>query len=270
MKTRPRNSIEILSIGNELLIGHTLDTNSNWIASQAIQQGWNLQRVTQLRDSVQEIRQGIREALKRSPKLLITVGGLGPTHDDMTLRGVSQALGKPLALNKEALGMVRSHYNRLEETTSLTKPRRKMAILPNGAKPLPNPSGTAPGVIMQSGTTKIVCLPGVPREMKAIFRTSIIPVLRKTKAAPSKQAYLSLVGIIESALAPVLETAQAKYPGLYFKSHPKGEETGARSKIQLHIYSTDPNSGAKIGDAVKHVLDSLSSLKSGRSSSYRS
>jgi len=253
---------EVVSIGNELLIGQTLDTNSNWVAKQLNKNGWTLQRVTLLRDSLTAISQGVKEAIKRKPALLITIGGLGPTYDDMTLRGLSKAVRKPLVVNSQALAMIQARYRRIAVPARLTSYRKKMAMLPKGGSPLPNPVGTAPGVLVRTGHTMIVSLPGVPEEMKAIFKTSILPILRKSSKPTPTEAYVKLVGIIESALAPVLKDAQRKFPGLYFKSHPKGRETGVRSLIQLHIYTVGENDRTRISQAVAYVLDRLAGSQS--------
>lgn len=257
-----RSTGEVVSIGNELLIGQTLDTNSNWIAKQLNKNGWTLQRVTLLRDSLTAISQGVKEVIKRQPALLITIGGLGPTHDDMTLKGVANALHKPLVVNSQALTMIEARYERMAVPVHLTRYRKKMAMLPKGGNPLPNPVGTAPGVLVRTGHTMIVSLPGVPEEMKAIFKTSILPILRKSSKPTPTEAYVRLVGIIESALAPVLKDAQQKFPGLYFKSHPKGRETGVRSLIQLHIYTVGEKDKTRISQAVAYVLDRLSGSQS--------
>src|SRR5437660_8995890 len=256
MKKSP--TAEIISVGNELLIGHTLDTNSFWIAKQFTRFGWTLQRITVLRDSLPAIKDGITGALRRRPDLLITLGGLGPTHDDMTLHGVSLALHKRLTLNSEALDMVKARYNALEASTGLTRFRRKMAILPEGADPLPNPVGTAPGVTIKAGATRLVSLPGVPSEMKAIFTGSVIPMLRASKGQAPEEVSIGLVGIIESALAPALDRTRKAFPGLYFKSHPRGSEGGIRSLIQLHVYSVDPDSRANLDNAIAYLLRELS------------
>jgi len=248
---------EIISVGNELLIGHTLDTNSHWIAKRLTRFGWTLQRITVLRDSLEAIMDGVSGALRRKPDLLITLGGLGPTHDDMTLRGVALALNKRLVLNPEAFAMVKSRYSTLEVSTGLTRFRRKMATLPEGARPLPNLVGTAPGVVIKAGTTRLVSLPGVPTEMKAIFKGSVTPVLRSSKTEAFKEASFGLVGIIESALAPALDHTRKAFPGLYFKSHPRGREGGIRSLIQLHVYSVDPDSRAKLDNAIAYLLREL-------------
>src|SRR5207245_1442396 len=218
------------------LTRHPLYTNPHWIAKHLTRLGWTLERVTQLRDSLDSIRSGVKGSLKRNPSILITIGGLGPTHDDMTLAGIARAINKPLRLNKEALELVRDHYRRLESKPKLTKYRTKMATLPQGSVPLPNPVGTAPGVKMQQSSTTLFSLPGVPSEMKAIFRASIIPYLESLHAKRPKEVEIKITGIIESSLAPILDKARKIYPRLYFKSHPTGRTTAIRHLIQLHMY----------------------------------
>jgi nicotinamide-nucleotide amidase len=249
---------EIISVGNELLIGHTLDTNSHWIAKRFTRFGWTLEGITVLRDSLAAIKDGVTGALRRKPDLLITIGGLGPTHDDMTLKGIALAIHKRLALNPDALAMVKARYTALEASTGLTRFRRKMATLPEGAEPLPNPIGTAPGVTIRVGTTRLVSLPGVPSEMKAIFTGSVVPMLKDSNGEAPKEVSIGLVGIIESALAPALDRARKEFPGLYFKSHPRGREGGIRSLIELHVYSVNPESRPKLDKAIAYLLRELS------------
>ena len=252
---------EIISIGNELLIGHTFDTNSHWIAKHLTRLGWTLERVTQLRDSLDSIKSGVRGSLKRNPSVLITIGGLGPTHDDMTLAGIARAIDKPMRLNKQALELVRDHYRRLESKPRLTKYRTKMATLPQGSVPLPNPVGTAPGVKMQQSGTTLFSLPGVPSEMKAIFRASMIPYLESFHTTRPKEVEIRITGIIESALAPVLDQARKIYPRLYFKSHPRGRETGIRPLILLHIYNVEPGAEREIPEASAQIMLQLAGIR---------
>src|SRR2546428_957076 len=259
-KLSRKPTAEIISFGNELLIGHTLDTNSHWIAKYLTRLGWTLERVTQLRDSLDSIRSGVKGSLKRNPGVLITIGGLGPTHDDMTLAGIARAINKPLRLDKEALELVRDHYRRLESKPKLTKYRTKMATLPQGSVPLPNPVGTAPGVKMQQSSTTLFSLPGVPSEMRAIFRASIIPYLELFHTTRPKEVKIKITGIIESALAPVLDQARKIYPKLYFKSHPRGRETGIRPLILLHIYNIWPGAEEGISEAAAYVMMQLARI----------
>ena len=255
-----RARAEIISIGNELLIGHTLDTNSHWLAKRLNSSGWTLQRVTQLRDSLDAISSGVRESLKRKPKIVITLGGLGPTHDDMTMAGIARALNRPLKPNKEALRLVKEHYLRLDARPTLTKYRTKMATLPEGAVAVMNSVGTAPGVKIEVSDTTIFSLPGVPSEMKKIFSESIIPYLRTFQTSRPTEVQIQITGVIESALAPVLDRVRRDYPGLYFKSHPRGRETGVRPLILLQIYNTRPESSGEVSLAVEEVVRQLSSL----------
>lgn len=257
MKTKPPTA-EILSIGNELLIGHTLDTNSHWIAKRLNKLGWVLQRVTQIRDSQESIVDGLYGSISRKPIVVITLGGLGPTHDDMTLAGVSKALRVPLRINQDALRFVEDHYRRLEAHPKLTMYRTKMATLPRNATPLKNPVGTAPGVRLEKSGTTIFCLPGVPAEMKAIFQSSITPFLTSFAASSPVELQFKIAGIIESALAPILDKARKAYPGLYFKSHPRGRESGVRPLILLHIYNTDPKFASRVSEAADYIIERVS------------
>ena len=182
---------------------------------------------------------------------------MGPTHDDMTLAGISRALDKPLRLDEEALQLVKDHYRRLEIKPKLTKYRTKMATLPKGSVPLPNPVGTAPGVKTRRSGTTIFSLPGVPSEMKAIFRSSLIPYMESFHATRPREMEVRVTGIIESALAPILDQARKIYPKLYFKSHPRGRETGIRPLILLHIYNIEPGAEEGIVEAAAYVMQQL-------------
>src|SRR5207245_2562948 len=194
------------------------------------------------------------------PRVLHTMGGLRRSHDDITLAGIARAVNKPLRLNEEALELVRDHYRRLESNPKLTKYRTKMATLPQGSVPLPNPVGTAPGVRMQQSSTTLFSLPGVPSEMRAIFRYSIIPYLESFNTTRPKEVEVKITGIIESALAPILDHARKIYPKLYFKSHPKGRETGIRPLILLHIYNIEPGAEEGISEAAAYVMVHLEGI----------
>src|SRR2546428_6408670 len=113
--------------------------------------GGTFQRIAFLKTSLPAIKDGVTSALRRKPNLLITIGGLGPTHDDMTLKGVALAFNKRLVLNAKALAMVNVRYSALESSTGLTRFRKKMATLPECAEPLHNTVRTAPGVTIKVG-----------------------------------------------------------------------------------------------------------------------
>jgi molybdopterin-biosynthesis enzyme MoeA-like protein len=113
---------------------------------------------------------------------------------------------------------------------------------------------------MQQSSTTLFSLPGVPSEMKAIFRASIIPYLESYHTTRPKEVEIKITGIIESALAPVLDQARKIYPKLYFKSHPRGRETGIRPLILLHIYNTEPGAEEGISEAAACVMLHLAGI----------
>ena len=102
--------------------------------------------------------------------------------------------------------------------------------------------------------------PGVPTELKAIFKASVIPILRRSGAPTPSELYVMMAGIVESALAPILESVRGEYSTLYWKSHPMGSETGVRSLIKLHIYTVGKGDETTVRDAVVFLLEQLSKL----------
>jgi molybdenum cofactor synthesis domain-containing protein len=144
-------SVEIICVGNELLIGKTLNTNSQWLSRRVTNLGLTTRRVTVVGDDIQEISSAIEEAIQRSSSFILTTGGLGPTFDDKTLEGLAEALELKMKINQKALKMVKEKYlSYVQEgrmkALELTSHRVKMAKLPEGAIPLRNPVGTAPAV----------------------------------------------------------------------------------------------------------------------------
>ncbi len=228
--------VEMLTVGKELLIGRTVNTNANWVGGRLAKDGTMLRRVTTVDDDLEEISSSLREALKRGPDFLVVVGGLGPTPDDMTLKGIARGLGVRLRLDPNALELVKAHYKKRNfENIELTAARKKMAVLPVGSKPVKNAVGTAPGVRMSSGRTTIYSLPGVPSEMRSIFRLSVEPeILKRLGRLHRKYIRLRLEGVLESALAPVIAEELRKHPAAYIKSHPRGIREGV-SRVELDI-----------------------------------
>ena len=161
---------------------------------------------------------------------MITTGGLGPTFDDKTLQGIARALHRKLAVNEEALSMVKEKYAEYAKTRNIggaemTAPRVKMATIPEGTAPILNPVGTAPGVRADVDETVLVALPGVPSEMEAIFEASVAPLLRKASGDVGffeKSVYAD--SIMESVLAPLIDTVMRDSPLVYIKSHPRRQE----------------------------------------------
>jgi nicotinamide-nucleotide amidase len=238
--------MEIICVGNELLIGKTVNTNAHWLAKRTTSFGITVKRITVAADDVNEIAKVIREALKRKPLFIITTGGLGPTFDDKTLEGISKALNLKWEVNEEALQMVREKYEayvkagRIEKV-ELTPSRVKMAKLPKSAEPLPNPVGTAPGVMVKVDGTFLIALPGVPLEMEAIFDESVAPLLKKEAGEVAFfETSIYADGMMESTLAPLIDQTMHDNPYVYIKSHPKGEEK--KPHLEIHFSTTAKDS----------------------------
>jgi len=238
--------IEIICVGNELLIGKTLNTNAQWLAKRATTLGLSVRRITIVGDDIDEISSAVQEAIQRNPRFLITTGGLGPTFDDKTLEGLAKALKCKLEINDEALTMIKEKYHKYVEEgkmkkVELTPPRVKMAKLPEGVKPLFNPVGTAPGVVMEHESITVVALPGVPSEMKAIFDGSIASLLRKVAGDVTFfETSIEAREVMESEMAPLIERVMHDNPYVYIKSHPKMGEKVPR--IEFHFSTTAKNS----------------------------
>lgn len=226
----------MLTVGKELLIGRTMNTNAHWAGKRLARMGSMLKEVTTVDDDLSEIASAFKAILRRSPDMVVVVGGLGPTHDDMTLAGVAKGLGVGVKQNSKALDLIKQHYKRRGlEDFELTPARLKMARIPVGGEPVVNDFGTAPGVRLPVGNTVVYCLPGVPAEMRGIFRRSVEPEVRR-KLGRLHRAYIRLriEGIYESALAPLISRELRRHPGAYIKSHPRGTKEGV-SRIELDI-----------------------------------
>jgi nicotinamide-nucleotide amidase len=238
-------NIEIICIGNELLIGKVKDTNAHYLAKQTTQLGANVKRVTVIQDIIEEIAKSINEAIARKPRFIITTGGLGPTFDDKTLQGIAKALNCKLEVNSKALAMVKKksiEYAKklgLSTEIEMTPPRVKMATLPEKTEVINNPIGTAPGVRVDVQSTILFALPGVPVEMEAIFEETMAPLI---KQAVGNDVFcersIFADNIIESRLAPLIDKVMSDNIGVYIKSYPMRIENKPHVELHLTIVSS--------------------------------
>lgn len=254
------NTVEVLSIGDELLRGVVADTNSGWIASRVAARGAALQRVTTLPDTPEVVATVIREALGRGTDLILTHGGLGPTDDDRTRDAVALALDAPCETNGGALDIVRRRYGELAaagrvQTAALNAARLKMTRLPRGAVALDNHIGAAPGVLMRRGTQSIACLPGVPPELHWIWEHTLAPHLDEILGPGGwAETHLMLDETDESRIADLLIDLAARHPDVYVKSRAKGFEEQDRIRITLTAAGGDD---AQAGTRVEAALAEL-------------
>lgn len=235
-------NVEIVSVGNELLIGKTVNTNAQWLAKRINSLGLTVTRITVVRDVVKEIAGTLQEAVRRNPQFILSTGGLGPTFDDKTLEGFANAFNLQLKVDEEAYKMIQEKYVAYARKTGvekyeLTPARIKMAKIPKGARALPNPVGTAPAITFRNNNVTLFALPGVPSEMKAIFEDSLLPMLKASAGNLTFfEASLTVFGIMESEMAPFIDVAMHDNPKIYIKSHPMGTEK--KPKVELHLSTT--------------------------------
>jgi len=260
-------NVEIVCIGKELLIGKTLNTNAQWLAKRVTTLGLTIRRIEVVSDNIDEISFAIQEVIKRNPRFILTTGGLGPTFDDKTLEGLAKALSLKTDVNKTALKMVKEKYlmyaleSRME-AAELTPYRIKMAKLPEGAIPLRNPVGTAPGVKVEHQNITIFALPGVPREMKSIFEDSVVPLLRQFSLDVTFfEASIISTGVMESEMAPLIDDVMKNNPNVYIKSHPQGTELVPIIEFHLSTTAKDQTSAR---NRVSNALVQLSELIHGK------
>lgn len=214
----------LLAIGNELLNGVVRDTNLFTLSQRLTQMGFSVEYAAMTRDLPDKIEALLLFILAHKPDVVLCSGGLGPTEDDLTLAALAQALHLPLTLNEAAVELVEAHYDHLLEQKYLTHrgpefARRKMATLPEGASPLPNPVGTAPGVKLDYQGTLIYVLPGVPAELEAIFTATIAPeLLRLFQPATWVERALLVHCDDEAEVATPLREVAHRHPHVYLKS----------------------------------------------------
>ncbi|MBN1254633.1 MAG: competence/damage-inducible protein A [Deltaproteobacteria bacterium] len=239
--------VEIIAIGREILNGQTLDTNSNWLAKRITALGGIVGRICIPDDDVKAIVQEIKTSFGNGTEVIITTGGLGPTFDDKTLAGIAEATERPLTLDPDALAFVTKRYQEFYEQEfvedpAITPPREKMAHVPEGSELLDNSVGTAPAVFLKAPQGVIFALPGVPKEMHAIFEQSVLPRLTEILGPQAYQEEVVNTGLgDESVIAGIVDQVMKQVPGTYLKS--KATQFGAGMELEVIITAASPEEG---------------------------
>jgi nicotinamide-nucleotide amidase len=235
-------TVDILTIGNEILLGLVLDTNSNYLCRVVRGMGGRVRRIAVVPDEIDEIVLALRASLDRGTGVVFTAGGLGPTGDDLTLAAVAKAIGKPLVLNSAAAGFVENKYRELAaqnhvRSADMTDSRLKMARMPEGSRPVQNPVGAAPACIVESQNSRIVSLPGVPAELKAIVEGPLQSFLSEVFGQGSyREREILLDRGDESEIAPALRQVVAEHPDVYVKS--RASHFGPDVKFRVLLAAT--------------------------------
>ena len=218
---------DIITIGDELLIGQVINTNQVYIAEKLNEIGVTVERMTTIGDEMQPILDAFDQAWKRSDLVIVT-GGLGPTHDDITKAAVCRFFDTDLASNED----VRRHIEELLKKRNIgwNAATEQQTMLPRKARVIPNPVGTAAGMLFEDGGKSFIVLPGVPYEMKEMMDRSVVPLLSaRVKNSVIRHLTLRTTGISESLLAQHLGNIEELLQGAKLAFLPSA--TGVRLRI---------------------------------------
>jgi len=227
---------EILCVGTELLLGDILNSNARFLAQQLASLAIPHYYQTVVGDNSARIKRAIAVAIDREAKILIFTGGLGPTPDDLTCETIADFFGVPLVEDGEVLADITQKY--ASRGRKMNPSNRKQALIPQGASVLPNPTGTAPGIIWQPrADLTILTFPGVPSEMHRMWRETAVPYL-KSQGWGKESIYsrtLKFWGIGESALVEKIP------PNILDMSNPTVAPYAGKGEVKLRISAKAPS-----------------------------
>jgi nicotinamide-nucleotide amidase len=257
MKHRRLLSAEIMAVGTEILLGSLVDTNTAWLSQRLAASGVAVYRHTTVGDDKGCLVAALSEAAARAD-LVVSTGGLGPTSDDLTNEALGQAMGREMVEYPKA----RRHIDEIFEHFTGRRPPAsayKQALFPEGSKLIPNPLGTAMGVLLELDGVLFATLPGVPAEMKRMFEETLEPLVRKRSDGVIVSLMLKFAGISEEELGE-------KVQDLLDSSDPTvaplvGPGEVGRGEVQLRVTtraSTREEAEDKIVPVAEEILSRLS------------
>lgn len=199
--------VEVITVGDELLLGFTVDTNGAFLAQRLAERGIAIARRTAVGDTIDDIVRAVEEALDRTGAV-ITTGGLGPTSDDVTRDAVAAVFDRELRVDEPHLQWMRERWQKRFHR-EMPESNRRQAMIPEGARKLDNKHGSAPGIFIEDETGRfVVMLPGVPRELRGMTEDTLLPLLGERGLATDTDVIISstlrTTGIAESMLADKL------------------------------------------------------------------
>lgn len=242
---------EILCVGTELLLGDIVNTNAAYIARGLAAIGVGVYHQSVVGDNPKRLSASLKEALKENDCVIMT-GGLGPTYDDLTKTTVAELFGLPLVLNEEALERMTAYFARMNRT--MTDNNKSQAMLPEGAIPLQNENGTAPGVIVEQNGKIIVMMPGVPREMKPMFDNQVVPYLQAKTNTVLRSKTVHVFGMGESSVETRL------YDMMVGMSNPTIAPYAKEGEVQLRVTAsaeTPEEADAKTEPVIQQICEEL-------------
>jgi nicotinamide-nucleotide amidase len=226
---------EIITIGDEILIGQIVDTNSAWISEQLNLLGIEVYQITSVHDDHDHILKALANAASRTDLVLIT-GGLGPTKDDITKKALCDYFECGMVVNEEVLQQVTSILSK--RNIRINQLNQDQALVPEKCTVLPNAVGTAPGMWFEKNKVIFVSMPGVPFEMEYLMKKEILPRLQKNGQVQSIYHQTVLVhGLPESILAELIETWELALPSFLKLAY---LPSPFMVRLRLSAYGTDP------------------------------
>ena len=241
-------SAEIISIGTELLLGEIVDTNARFLAISLRNAGIDLYRKTTVGDNVKRIAQAIQQSLQRCD-IVITTGGLGPTIDDPTRDAVALAIGVNPEFHPELWEQIKARFQRLGRLP--TENNRRQAYIPEGARAIENPVGTAPIFILEYQSHVIISLPGVPSEMEYLMEHAIIPFLCQHYDLHGiiKSRVLHTVGVGESQIDDLIADLEAlSNPTVGLAAH------SGQVDVRITVKADSEDASGKLIEPIENTL----------------
>lgn len=259
-RSRPGYEVEVISTGDEIVFGQLVDTNSSWIAKEATEQGAKVRRLSCVGDEIEDIMKAVDAGLSEGRDLIVITGGLGPSPDDVTIEAIAQATGKKVVYDERALKMLESNCR--AASIALTEPRKRMARLVEGSDPIENSLGLAPGLRMTVGRTLLIALPGIPKEMKPMFKRFVLPLISRNTVKRAVAMKLHILMPYYKTF-PILRTLRLSFPGVYIKTHSK-PPTHGKDPERVYGMNVDVvawgDSGGDCEDRLKEVQSRLVDL----------
>lgn len=245
-------NVEIITVGDEILIGQIVDTNSQWIATELNKIGVEVYQITSIQDDRTHILQALSEAEQRADLVLIT-GGLGPTKDDITKSTLATYFKDTLIYNDTVVQHIKKLFKKYD--IPFGRLNEAQGMLPSKATILPNKFGTAPGMWFYENETVFVSLPGVPNEMKGLMKNEVIPKIQKQFRLPFIiHKTIMTYGMGESAIAERIESFENNLPEFIKLAYLPNY-----GKVRLRL-SARGNDRNKLIDALQNQISILFSI----------
>lgn len=251
----------VLTIGNEILKGKTINTNAAEIGRMLYFAGYEVYRGLVVPDNKEEIGEAFRSLVGKCD-VIVSSGGLGPTFDDITVQSFAEEFRIPLVMNKEIYEAIRHRTE--SRGMKMTEEREKMALVPQGCTIIRNEVGTAPGIEIKVNATTIFLLPGVPSEMRSMLKHIENEI--KLKDSFYFEDSIAVHGIYEATLAPYITKLMDKHGGrIYIKTHPTIKD-GGESKLEVEVSARAnklEEARKLVGEALHEIGEIVRKINSG-------